>query len=258
LTTEVYDSDAQLADALARRVADLVAAKSDLVIGLPAGRTPIVLYRAIVAESRARGLDWSRVRAFTIDEFLDPAIGASRAASAPASAAATPGRARQPFEQFVYEHLLEPLGVDPARTDHPDGRAANPEMECDRYERAINAAGGLDLILLGIGANGHVGFNEPASALHPRTHVATLTAETRAANAYLFDGDASRVPPRALTMGMETILGAREIALVATGAAKAGAVRAMRAGSVTPAVPASFLQRHPAVTVMLDRAAAGA
>ena len=129
------------------------------------------------------------------------------------------------------------------------------DHECERYERAIADAGGIDLMILGIGGNGHIGFNEPAPGLHARTHRARLQPGTRAANAALFGGDVAHVPEEALSMGMATILRARSVVLMATGANKAPAVETMVRGPITTMLPASFLQLHHDVTVMVDRAA---
>ncbi|HEX5071526.1 MAG TPA: glucosamine-6-phosphate deaminase [Vicinamibacterales bacterium] len=241
---DVYDSAADLADALAERVVRAIIAKPGINLGLPAGRTPIALYRAIVAASRVQDVDWSRVRTFNIDEFVVPASPAGSHDS------------RGPFERFIHRHLLDLVNVAPSNIESLNGQAPDLAAECDRYERAIVRAGGLDLLLLGIGANGHVGFNEPAASLHDRTHVATLAEATRHANAHLFGDDASVVPQQALTMGIGTIMDAREIVLVATGSEKAAAVTAMTTGLMAPQVPASMLQPHPNLTVILDRAAA--
>jgi glucosamine-6-phosphate deaminase len=137
-----------------------------------------------------------------------------------------------------------------------DGRAPDLAAECRRYEDAIAAAGGVDVQLLGIGANGHIGFNEPGDGLHARTHVANLERASREANAQWFGGDWTAVPERALSMGMATILDARHIVLMATGAEKADAVAAMIEGPITTRLPASFLQLHRDVVVMVDTAAA--
>jgi len=137
-----------------------------------------------------------------------------------------------------------------------DGAAKDVDAECARFERAIRAAGGIDLLVLGIGANGHIGFNEPGAALFARTHRARLTAATRRANAGLFAGRPAMVPREALSMGMGTILAARAIVLIATGRPKARAIKAMLSGRITPSNPASFLQLHHDVTLVLDRAAA--
>ena len=224
---------------LAGRVLAAIAAKPDLVLGLPAGRTPVLIYRTLVAESRARGVDWSRVRTFNIDEFVtEPAAG------------------RQPFEEFMHEHLLKHVNVQPQHADRPDGRAKDLDAECDRYERAIASAGGLDLLLLGIGTNGHVGFNEPGGSFLARTHRAVLAESSREANAHLFGGRTSSVPATALTMGLTSMVESRAMVLVATGDAKSAAIAAMLEQPMTHDVPASFLQQHPTITVMVDEAAA--
>jgi glucosamine-6-phosphate deaminase len=239
LKIRVHRSADELAETLAQDTAAVIERQPDLVIGLPAGRTPILLYRDLARISRDRPVDWSRVSTFTLDEFVTPG-----------------GDRPQPFRQFLQDHLLSLISLQPAHIHSLDGRAGDVTAECDRYERAIAAVGGLDLVILGIGVNGHVGFNEPAPALEARTHLATLSAESRAANAWLFDGRPELVPTTALSMGMATILGARAIVVMATGATKATAVAAMVNGSVTTTVPASFLQQHADVTVLLDEPAA--
>ncbi|MGE3277178.1 MAG: glucosamine-6-phosphate deaminase [Vicinamibacterales bacterium] len=236
-----FAHESALAAALAARLADLVAARPTLVLGLPTGRTPLALYQALVATSRDRGLDWSRVRTFNLDEFAG--LGGD-----------DPGS----YRRFMQERLFGPLGIGADQVGFLDGRAPDLVAECARYEAAIDAAGGIDLQLLGIGANGHIGFNEPARGLSALTHAVVLEERTRVANAQWFGGDADRVPLRALSMGMATILRSREIVLLATGTEKADVVRRMIEGPVTTELPASFLQLHPHVTAMLDAGAASA
>jgi len=235
---ESYDDPDALAATLAARLIDRITSTPAIVLGLPTGRTPIPLYRELVKRSRHDAIDWSGVRTFNLDEFVG--LGGS-----------DPGS----YRAFMQEKLFDHIAIDPRHVGMLDGRAADLEAECARYERAIAAAGGVDIQILGIGANGHIGFNEPAEHLRARTHVATLQEGTRAANAARFGGQIDRVPARALSMGMSTILSAKQIVLIATGAAKAGAVAAMIDGRISANFPASFLQMHPAVTVMLDRAA---
>ena len=155
----------------------------------PTGRTPIALYRELVAITRTQGLDWSRVRTFNLDEF----VGLS---------GDTPGS----YRRFMHEHLFAHVNIAPEHIGFLDGRAADLDAECERYERAIAAAGGIDLVILGIGANGHIGFNEPASELAARTHRVALEDESRAGNTLWFGGDINQVPREALSMGMATIL----------------------------------------------------
>jgi glucosamine-6-phosphate deaminase len=153
------------------------------------------------------------------------------------------------------QRLFGHINIGDEHVGFLDGRAGDLVQECERYERAIVDAGGIDMMILGIGANGHIGFNEPAEVLVARTHRVALDDETRAGNALWFGGDVRQVPREALTMGMATILGARSIVLMATGEAKTEAVAAMLEGGVTTRLPASFLQLHPQVTVMLDEPA---
>jgi glucosamine-6-phosphate deaminase len=232
---EAYPSEATLANVLARRLLDLVARNPSLVIGLPTGRTPLPLYGELIRLTRETPVDWSQVRTFNLDEFVG--LGARDAGS---------------YSTFMRERLFDGIGVTPAQVEFLNGRAADLDGECARYEEAVARAGGMDVLILGIGVNGHIGFNEPAPALVAHTHRATLDDHTRAANALWFSGDVSRVPHDALTMGMATILSARSIVLIATGEAKSDVVREMLEGGVTTRLPASFLQLHPQVTVMLD------
>lgn len=236
---QAYPDEDALAEALGRIVVDTIQRLPTVVLGLPTGRTPLALYAELARLSALEDTDWSEVQTFNLDEFvgLAPSDGGS-------------------YRAFMEERLFRHVSIRPERIGFLDGRAVDVDAECARYERAIAAAGGIDLLVLGIGANGHIGFNEPAEALAARTHLVTLDAPTRAANALWFGGDVARVPRQALTMGMATILGARGIVLIATGETKADAVRAMLYGGVTTAVPASFLQLHPQVNVMIDQSLA--
>jgi glucosamine-6-phosphate deaminase len=242
---ERFDDEQALSAALATRVLASIAARPALVLGLPTGRTPLGLYRELrersggslprgSVEAKA-GIDWSRVRTFNLDEFagLEPAHPKS-------------------YRAFMQLELFDHVSIAPANIGFLSGAAPDLGAECRRYEAAIAAAGGIDLQILGIGANGHIGFNEPADGLCASTHIAHLEEESREANAQRFGGDWTAVPPRALSMGMATILGAREIVLMATGAEKADAVQGMIEGLITTRLPASLLQVHQRVTVMLD------
>jgi glucosamine-6-phosphate deaminase len=183
--------------------------------------------------------DFSRACTFNLDEFVG-----------------LPAQHRRSFHAFMDRHLFCHVNIAPGHVNFLDGGADDLDAECARFERAILAAGGIDLLVLGIGANGHIGFNEPGAALFARTHRARLTAATRRANAGLFAGRTAMVPREALSMGMGTILAARAIVLVATGHSKARAITAMLCGRITPSLPASFLQLHHDVRLILDRAAA--
>ena len=238
---EVYDSEQALAHSLAVSVASSIAEHPDIVLGLPTGRTPIALYQELVMLTHERELDWSRVRTFNLDEFVG--LGDS----APGS-----------YRRFMQQNLFQHVNIPPHNVGFLEGHAPDLDAECERYERAVREAGGIDLMILGIGANGHIGFNEPCDVLPARTHKVTLEEPSRAGNALWFGGDINAVPRQALSMGMATILNAREVVLMATGEGKADAVKEMVAGGITTRLPASFLQLHPHVTIMLDdEAAAG-
>lgn len=249
-----FDDEAALSAALATRVLESIVARPSLVLGLPTGRTPLGLYRELRERSggtlakpeparagsrNGTPVDWSRIRTFNLDEF------AGLDAASPNS-----------YRAFMQAELFDHVSIEPANIGFLNGAAADLAAECRRYDDAIASAGGIDLQILGIGANGHIGFNEPAEGLCAMTHIAELEEASRAANAQRFGGDWTAVPARALSMGMATILGARQIVLIATGEEKADAVRGMIAGLITTALPASLLQVHPRVTVMLDRLAA--
>jgi glucosamine-6-phosphate deaminase len=230
-----YPSEEALAAALGRTIADTIHRLPHVVLGLPTGRTPLALYSELGRLTLETELDWSEVRTFNLDEFVGLGAGDE-------------GSYRTYMERRLFAHVN--IGHD--NIGFLNGRADDLQAECERYERAIENVGGIDLLILGIGANGHIGFNEPAEELVARTHRVTLDEPTRAANALWFAGDLGRVPREALTMGMATILAARAIVLIATGETKSEAVTAMLYGGVTTRVPASFLQLHPHVNVMLD------
>jgi glucosamine-6-phosphate deaminase len=235
------DLDA-MSRAAARLVADAVARKPDLVLGLAAGTTQIGLYRALVRHRRDGRLDLSRIVTFNLDEYLG--IGDDHP---------------QSFRRFIAEHFLDHVDLRSGNAHAPESRPADCVAHCRAYERAIAEAGGIDLLLLGIGANGHIGFNEPGSSLASRTRAVTLAAETIAAirrrGAF---GSGGSAPERAITMGVGTILEARRLLLMASGPAKAAAVAGAVEGPVAPALPASSLQRHPDATILVDAAAASA
>jgi glucosamine-6-phosphate deaminase len=216
------------------------------VLGLPTGSTPIPMYAALVRLHRETGTDWSGVTTFNLDEYLG--IGPDHPES---------------YDLFMRRHLFEGVNLPPERAHLPHGLAPDPVAEAERYERAIEAAGGLDLAVLGVGINGHIGFNEPAATLTARTHIATLDADTwrrsfpeLAADPSLTD-QADAPFRRAYTMGIGTILQAKRLLLVATGESKREIIRAALHGPVTTQLPASLLQLHRHVTIILDRAAAG-
>ena len=237
----VFPNDRAAARALACRVADALAARPALVLGLPTGRTPVRLYKELVSLAAHGKADFTLARTFNLDEFLG--IDASHPGS---------------YRAFMEEHLFRHVGIPAAQINFLNGAAPDPEAECLRYEEAIAATGGIDLQIVGIGTNGHIGFNEPARELKARTHRVRLKPETRRSNASLFGGDPKAVPEEALSMGMATILQARSIVLLATGRSKARCVERVVNGPISTKLPASFLQLHHDVEVMVDEAAGAA
>jgi len=237
ITTFATRDDVALA--AAQTIGDALKRRPDLVLGLPAGQTPVPVYAQLRRMTAAGAVDFSNATSFALDEF--------------AGVARTDPRS---FAYFINEHLIAGTNFDLRRVHFLDGSAVEPDAECDRYEAAIVAAGGLDLQILGLGRNGHIGFNEPGETLAARTHRVTLHPESRRDNASRFGGDSGRVPHEALSMGVGTILKARAILVIATGESKAESVERMVRGPVTTQLPASFLQLHGNVTVYLDRAAA--
>ncbi len=225
--------------AAARIVAHLVRANPHAVLGLATGETPKRLYAELVRAHQQEGLDFSRVTTFNLDEHVG--LDGAHAGS---------------YRRYMQEHLFRHVNLRPDRTHVPDGRAADLDAACAAYEEAIRRAGGIDLQILGIGADGHIGFNEPTSSLASRTRVKTLTAAT-------LDAIRERPPPgdepphHVITMGIGTILEARRCVLLAFAGRKAAAVAKMVEGAVTALVPASALQLHPQATVLVDEEAAG-
>jgi glucosamine-6-phosphate deaminase len=231
----IFPDDRTAARALARRLASEIAANPRIVLGLPTGRTPIALYAELVKLKA----DFSQVTTFNLDEFFG--IPPSHPGS---------------YRTFMEHHLFRRVNLSRDRIHFLDGSAPDADAECARYERAIDEAGGLDLQVLGIGTNGHIGFNEPARELQPRTHRVMLRPETRRSNAALFGGDPAAVPSEALSMGMATILQARNIVLLATGKSKAACIERVLKGPLTTDLPASFLHLHRDTDIIVDDAAA--
>lgn len=231
------------AEAMGRLAADLavkemtrtLARKRTFVLGLPTGNTPVPLYRELVRRHREEGLDFSRTITFNLDEY--GGLGRDDPRS---------------FRAYMHQHLFDHVNLKPENVHVPDGRAADLDDEAERYEAAIDAAGGLDCLVLGIGLNGHVGFNEPGSSLGSLTRTKFLQGETRASAAATFGG-LDNVPREVITMGCGTILKARRIMMLASGAKKAEIVKQAFEGPVTAMVPASILQLHRFVTAVVTR-----
>lgn len=234
----IFKNEREASVALARRVASELAARPAIVLGLPTGRTPIHMYRELVKLHTRAGADFSRATTFNLDEFLGVAP------SHPGS-----------YRSYMETHLFSHVNLEAERIHFLNGATADPGRECERYEATIKAAGGIDLQIVGLGTNGHIGFNEPARTLDPRTHRVTLKPSTRRSNAPLFGGDPEAVPREALSMGMATIMHARTLILLATGKSKASCIAKVVDGPITTRLPASCLQLHVNAELMLDEAA---
>ena len=233
----ITDGAAAVAKASAQILCRQLADKPGSVLGLATGSTPVMLYKELVRRYQADQVCFSQAKSFNLDEYvgIDP-------------------RHPQSYRYFMQQHLFDYINIDPVATQVPQG-LADPQIECQRYETAIKSAGGIDCQVLGLGINGHIGFNEPTSSMVSRTRIKTLTEDTVAANARFFEPH-EKQPTLALTMGIGTIMEARQIVLLAIGKNKAPAVKAMIEGPVAAMHPASALQFHGAVTVVLDAAAA--
>ena len=208
------------------------------VLGLPTGSSPLGTYRELAALHKTGKLSFSKVITFNMDEY-----------------AGLPADHPQSYHRFMWDNLFSRVDVQKENVHILDGMAADPGAECEAYEKAITASGGIELFLGGMGQNGHIAFNEPGSSPASRTRLIALTAGTRAANARFFDGDPDKVPAGALSVGIGTVLDAAEVLLVVSGAAKARALQAAVEGGVNQLWPASFLQLHRRGIIVCDEEA---
>lgn len=234
VTASVEDAGRVVADAVTQALG-----AGARVLGLATGSSPLAAYRELARRHREEQLSFAGVEAFLLDEYVG-----------------LPAGHPQSYAQVIRAELVDGIDLDPARVHGPDGSAPDVLGEARRYDEALRAAGPVDLQVLGIGANGHLGFNEPGSSLSSRTRVKTLSARTRQDNARFFP-DLDAVPRHVITQGLGTIGEARHLVLTASGEHKAVAVAAAVEGPVTASCPASVLQLHPHVTVVVDEAAAG-
>lgn len=235
----IIQPDAQAASVVAARlISHLLREKPNAVLGLASGNTPILLYNELARKCRDGHIDFSRVTTFNLDEYvgLPPEHPAS-------------------YRSFMFKHFFDHVNIPRSHIHIPDGQAADIPSYCAEYEERIRKAGGIDLQILGIGTEGHIGFNEPTSSLASRTRLKTLTPRTRRDNAYLFGGE-DRVPKHVLTMGIGTIMEARQCVLLAFGKSKAPAIARALEGPITSMMPASILQLHPVAKMFLDEGAA--
>ncbi len=222
----------------ARILARSIQAKPNSVLGLATGRTPLRLYEELIRMHREEGLDFARVTTFNLDEYVGLA----------------PDHA-QSYHRYMWENLFRHVNIAPAAAHVPNGSAADLRAHCLEYEEAIRAAGGIDVQLLGLGSNGHIGFNEPTGSLNAPTWIKILSEKTLQDNAPLF-ATPEEQPRHVVTMGIGTILRSGHCVVLACGAKKSHAVKGLIEGPVTAMCPASALQLHPRVTVIVDEAAA--
>lgn len=228
----------EMSKAGAQIVAALLRKKPNCVLGFATGSTPLGLYRELIRMHQREGLDFSKITTFNLDEYVG-----------------LPPEHDQSYHYFMWENLFKHINVDRRFVHIPMGMAQNIEAHCEWYEEQIEKAGGIDLQILGIGANGHIAFNEPGSSLGSRTRIKTLTGTTREANARFFKNP-HEVPKYAITMGVGTIMDAKQLLLLANGEGKAEAIAATCEGPITAACPASIVQLHRYAYVIVDEAAA--
>lgn len=224
---------------IARLIARALTGQPSLVLGLATGRTMEEVYRQLVNMHKRSGLDFSRCHTFNLDEYVG-----------------LPPDNKNSYCYYMNRHLFSHINIPPENTHLPDGMATDLTAACARYEDLIRDAGGIDLQLLGVGEAGHIGFNEPLSALLSRTREKALSPTTLRQNAPFFGGNPANVPRRALTMGVGTILESKRLLLLATGENKAAIIARTLEGPITAMVSASAVQLHPRCTAILDEAAA--
>jgi glucosamine-6-phosphate deaminase len=224
----------------ARYIADKISGckEKSFILGLPTGSSPLGIYREFIKMYKGGKLSFKNVRTFNMDEYI------GLEASHP-----------QSYHYFMAENLFKHIDIDQKHIHILDGMAKDPEKECKLYEEAIAAEGGIDLFLGGMGSDGHIAFNEPCSSLSSRTRIKTLTEETKIANSRFFDGDPSKVPGTALTVGVGTVMDAHEVVIIVTGRSKARAIRAVVEEGINHIWTLSCLQMHPKAIIVCDEEA---
>ncbi|MFU8793788.1 MAG: glucosamine-6-phosphate deaminase [Dethiobacteria bacterium] len=238
MIVKILENYMELSKIAASMVAGEIKRDDKLVLGLATGSTPEGMYAELIRKFKAGEVDFTDVTTFNLDEY------ASLAPDHP-----------QSYHFFMNKHLFDHINIKPENINIPDGCSSDLDHECYEYDLRIEEAGGIGLQILGIGTNGHIGFNEPAEMLCVHTHLVDLSAETIKVNSRFFESF-DQVPRKAVTMGMGTIMHAEKIVLLASGKSKAAAIRQTVSGGLTTAFPASLLQLHKNVTVLLDREAA--
>lgn len=229
---------AELSQQAAAQVISRLKGNSALNLGLATGSTPTGLYQELIKDHQLNGTSYQQVNTFNLDEYIG-----------------VPKKDHHSYHYFMCEKLFEHIDIPLGQTHIPDGTAKDFAKECTRYEQFIHEHGGIDLQVLGIGQNGHIGFNEPGTSFDSRTHIIDLAESTRKANSRFF-ASLDDVPRQAITMGIATIMDSREIFLLVSGTAKAEALARLMEGEVSEEFPASVLKKHPNVTIFADKEAA--
>ncbi len=235
----LFQTAQQVGQAAATLIAAQIISKPDSVLGLATGSTPIPTYQELIKLCKGGVVDFSKVRSFNLDEYCN-----------------LPVEHEQSYHSFMRQQLFDHINIDPANTHVPDGNAQDQQAECANSDTAINRAGGIDIQGLGSGRNGHIGFNEPSDTFVYGCHIVNLTQSTIEANRRFFDSEAD-VPRQAISLGVGSIMNARKVLLLATGADKAEAIRNAVYGDINPQTQASILRTHSDVIFLLDKAAAG-
>lgn len=234
----IYESEEQIGIAAGNYMCGQVLQKPNSVLGLATGSTPLKPYSQMIELYKKGVVDFSKVTTFNLDEYVNLDVNDKNS-----------------YHSFMHENLFDHINIPEGNINFLDGNAEDPEEECRRYEEKIKAAGGIDIQLLGIGSNGHIAFNEPADCFQRWSHVVTLKESTVKDNSRFFKS-IDEVPTQAVTMGIGSIMQAKKILIIAIGENKAKAIKQLIGGNVTPMCPASVLQFHTDVTLMLDKAAA--
>ena len=235
----IFNDEDQIASLAADRILEVYRAKPNFVLGLATGSSPLKLYAELVRRYEAGQISFAQVRSYNLDEYVG-----------------LPRDHYEGYANFIHRNLVDLVDMPEGAAHGPDGWCDDLEAGAAAYDEAIKADGGIDIQVLGIGSDGHIGFNEPGGTLASRTHVGVLTEQTRRDNARFFDGDIDAVPTHCLTQGLGTIMEARKLVLIATGSNKAEAIEHLVEGEVSEDWPASVMQRHPDALVLVDRDAA--
>lgn len=221
----------------AEYILNLLKEKADAHLGLATGSTPTGLYQVLITDHQENGTSYKQVKTFNLDEYVG-----------------LDGNHPQSYRYFMDDHFFNHVDIPNEQTHVPNGKAPNLDAECEQYENVLKTSGGVDLQILGIGQNGHIGFNEPGTSFESRTHVVTLDESTRIANSRFFES-LDEVPTQALTMGIKSILQSKQIVLLASGNGKAEAIKRLFTEDVSEDFPASILKTHPNVVVIADQEA---